>query len=136
MPECTECGEYENLPYTCRRCRNTYCAEHRLPENHDCTGLEDWDNLSKRSNDGFENDDFAPEAREQTAERGESSIFDCSRLRKDIVASLIITILLIIPISLYLSGNYQGSFPDWIQVLGVIGSITLSIITIRLMRHR
>ena len=25
--------------FTCRRCRGTFCADHRLPEKHDCTGL-------------------------------------------------------------------------------------------------
>lgn len=28
------------MPYECRRCGGTFCAEHRLPENHDCPGLE------------------------------------------------------------------------------------------------
>ena len=41
MAECDECGEYENLPYQCHRCGQTFCAEHRLPENHDCPGLND-----------------------------------------------------------------------------------------------
>jgi len=43
MATCDECGEYENLPYQCRRCGKTFCAEHRLPENHDCPGLNEWD---------------------------------------------------------------------------------------------
>ena len=42
MATCDECGEEENMPYECRRCGGTFCAEHRLPENHDCPGLE-WD---------------------------------------------------------------------------------------------
>lgn len=28
------------LPYKCKFCGWTYCSEHRLPENHECTGLE------------------------------------------------------------------------------------------------
>lgn len=43
MATCDECGEFENLPYQCRRCGQTFCAEHRLPENHDCPGLNEWD---------------------------------------------------------------------------------------------
>ncbi|MWV65598.1 rhomboid family intramembrane serine protease [Halorubrum sp. JWXQ-INN 858] len=39
MATCDVCGEYENLPYQCRRCGRTFCGEHRLPENHDCPGL-------------------------------------------------------------------------------------------------
>jgi len=25
--------------FTCRRCKGTFCADHRLPETHDCIGL-------------------------------------------------------------------------------------------------
>ncbi|MFC6724644.1 rhomboid family intramembrane serine protease, partial [Halobium palmae] len=46
MAECDECGRYENLPYQCRRCGRTFCAEHRLPENHDCPGLNEWNDPS------------------------------------------------------------------------------------------
>ncbi len=43
MATCDECGEYENLPYQCQRCGQTFCSDHRLPENHDCPGLNEWD---------------------------------------------------------------------------------------------
>jgi hypothetical protein len=42
MAKCDACGKHENLPYQCRRCGRTFCGEHRLPENHDCPGLNDW----------------------------------------------------------------------------------------------
>lgn len=29
------------MTFTCRYCGNKFCAEHRLPENHDCGGLEE-----------------------------------------------------------------------------------------------
>jgi len=28
------------LPFKCRRCGGSFCAKHRLPENHDCAGLK------------------------------------------------------------------------------------------------
>lgn len=40
MATCDVCGNEENMPYECRRCGGTFCSEHRLPENHDCPGLE------------------------------------------------------------------------------------------------
>lgn len=46
MATCDVCGEYENLPYQCNRCGRTFCAEHRLPENHDCPGLGNWNDPS------------------------------------------------------------------------------------------
>ncbi|WP_142855932.1 rhomboid family intramembrane serine protease [Salinigranum halophilum] len=42
MAKCDACGKEENLPYQCRRCGQTFCGEHRLPENHNCPGLNDW----------------------------------------------------------------------------------------------
>ena len=46
MAKCDACGKDENLPYQCRRCGRTFCGEHRLPENHDCPGLNDWNDPS------------------------------------------------------------------------------------------
>ena len=43
MAQCEECGRHEQLPYQCRRCGETFCADHRLPENHGCPGLGEWD---------------------------------------------------------------------------------------------
>ncbi len=43
MATCDQCGEEENMPYQCRYCGGTFCATHRLPENHHCPGLEEWD---------------------------------------------------------------------------------------------
>jgi hypothetical protein len=54
MATCDECGKHENLPYQCRRCGGTFCAEHRLPENHDCPGLSDWDDPSGVFDSGFD----------------------------------------------------------------------------------
>jgi len=42
MSNCDECGNQENMPYQCRHCGGTFCAEHRLPENHGCPGLAEW----------------------------------------------------------------------------------------------
>ncbi len=41
MPEnrCDVCGAYELLPFKCKFCGGTFCAAHRLPENHHCPGL-------------------------------------------------------------------------------------------------
>ena len=42
------------MPYTCHYCGGSYCAEHRLPENHDCSGLENWDDPSGVFGSGFD----------------------------------------------------------------------------------
>jgi membrane associated rhomboid family serine protease len=38
--KCDHCGKYEMLPFSCKYCGGTYCASHRLPEYHDCPGLQ------------------------------------------------------------------------------------------------
>ncbi|MFB6192855.1 MAG: rhomboid family intramembrane serine protease [Candidatus Nanohaloarchaea archaeon] len=40
MGECSECGK-KAMTFTCRYCGESFCSEHRLPENHDCEGLEE-----------------------------------------------------------------------------------------------
>ena len=41
MARCDYCGKTINeLPWTCKRCEQTFCGEHRLPEVHDCQGIK------------------------------------------------------------------------------------------------
>ena len=35
---CQYCGKEESLPFVCNYCGGVFCAEHRLPEAHRCTG--------------------------------------------------------------------------------------------------
>jgi len=36
---CAYCGEMQDLPFECNYCKDPFCAEHRLPENHRCVKL-------------------------------------------------------------------------------------------------
>lgn len=36
MVKCEFCGKEDYLPFRCRYCKGYFCAEHRLPENHNC----------------------------------------------------------------------------------------------------
>ncbi|HTY91272.1 MAG TPA: rhomboid family intramembrane serine protease [Methanocella sp.] len=42
MPDnrCDICGAYELLPFKCKYCGGTFCGAHRLPESHNCSGLQ------------------------------------------------------------------------------------------------
>jgi membrane associated rhomboid family serine protease len=42
------------MPYQCRLCGGTYCSEHRLPENHDCPGLDSWGDPDGVFDSGFD----------------------------------------------------------------------------------
>lgn len=39
MARCQKCGAEVDLPFVCTYCKRTYCAYHRLPENHECPNL-------------------------------------------------------------------------------------------------
>ncbi|WP_135365175.1 rhomboid family intramembrane serine protease [Halosimplex halophilum] len=54
MSRCDECGKQENMPYQCRHCGGTFCAEHRLPENHGCPGLDNWEDPGGVFDSGFD----------------------------------------------------------------------------------
>ena len=62
MPPCDRCGVQENLPYRCRYCGGTFCGDHRLPESHNCVGLDDWDDPSGVFDSGFD-DGLGPDSR-------------------------------------------------------------------------
>lgn len=42
MANCSTCGDQTSMPFTCKFCEQSFCSRHRLPENHDCTGLENY----------------------------------------------------------------------------------------------
>ena len=54
MAQCDLCGQNENMPYQCRMCGGTFCAEHRLPENHSCPGLNQWNDPEGVFDSGFD----------------------------------------------------------------------------------
>jgi len=37
--KCQQCGRDEGLPFKCPYCQGLFCAEHRLPENHNCPDM-------------------------------------------------------------------------------------------------
>jgi hypothetical protein len=64
MAKCDACGEHENMPYECRRCGGTFCSSHRLPESHDCPGLNEWNDPDGVFDSGF--DDSVDETGQST----------------------------------------------------------------------
>jgi len=54
MATCDVCGTQTNMPYQCRHCGGTFCADHRLPENHNCPGLDDWGDPDGVFDSGFD----------------------------------------------------------------------------------
>ncbi|MFO7794191.1 MAG: rhomboid family intramembrane serine protease, partial [Candidatus Nanohaloarchaea archaeon] len=56
--ECSECGE-KSMSFTCRYCGKSFCSEHRLPENHDCQGLEESQKESSEEHEEWFEDKFS-----------------------------------------------------------------------------
>jgi predicted nucleic acid binding AN1-type Zn finger protein len=36
---CAYCGDFQDMPFQCNYCKDPFCAEHRLPEDHRCVKL-------------------------------------------------------------------------------------------------
>ena len=36
---CAYCGDMTDMPFECTYCKDPFCAEHRLPEEHRCVKL-------------------------------------------------------------------------------------------------
>ena len=36
---CAYCGDMTDMPFHCRYCKDPFCSEHRLPEEHRCVKL-------------------------------------------------------------------------------------------------
>ncbi|HLA22518.1 MAG TPA: AN1-type zinc finger domain-containing protein [Nitrosopumilaceae archaeon] len=39
LTPCQYCGEMSDLPFECSYCKDSFCHEHRLPEEHRCIKL-------------------------------------------------------------------------------------------------
>ncbi len=67
MAECDFCEEEVSMPYTCGYCGGSFCPEHRLPENHDCDGLDELDEKSREEGRIYRgvSDDLEPEELER-----------------------------------------------------------------------
>ena len=39
MVKCLFCGKEVYLPFKCPFCNESFCLDHRLPENHECKNL-------------------------------------------------------------------------------------------------
>ncbi|MDG6219174.1 MAG: CAP domain-containing protein [Candidatus Thermoplasmatota archaeon] len=42
MSYCWYCGKEVSLPYTCNYCGGQFCADHKLPPNHNCPNIDAW----------------------------------------------------------------------------------------------
>jgi Zn-dependent protease len=100
--ECGFCGTSESLPFRCRYCKETFCAIHRLPPNHNCFFLQDYLEQPARDREFLERIE-----RRASSPQGriKSSLYDIIYLRfskLEILHLLIATVLVaVVGLSLY-----------------------------------
>lgn len=80
MPECDYCGKEITMPYTCGYCGDSFCSNHRLPENHECGGLEKVSEESRSKGRIYRgiSEDLKTEPKRDRREDFESIPFDLS----------------------------------------------------------
>lgn len=67
------------MPYTCGYCNGSFCPKHRLPENHDCSGLDELDKKSREEGQiyrGVSEDLKTEEPEKDAGDRFTTSPFD------------------------------------------------------------
>ena len=69
MAKCSYCGEEVSLPFKCKFCGKYFCAEHRLPENHDCEGLKEFKEKRAKSPEKWIYDPFHARYKEKPVKK-------------------------------------------------------------------
>ena len=109
MVKCDYCGKEEYMPFRCKYCGGYFCAEHRLPELHNCTG----DYQASRSTTGYTG--FTPTGYSYTPPRSARTLglFGRNELR-DLGIGLGVIMLIL------LSGSWRYLFSDPLFMLGAL----------------
>lgn len=104
------------MPFTCKFCGKRFCSDHRLPENHDCGGLESY-KADKQREDNIitydaerEQETFSPRQRQSLTDRLKQKISGPQRVRR--------------PQRSPLRESVQQSFPE----IATFGILTLIVI--------
>ena len=107
---CERCGAEEFLPFTCSYCKNTYCVEHHLPENHECHNIEIMKNFNKQNNNWFSS------KYSNHSEDGYSTI-EKFYFSRDEIKDLLIGMVLVTLVGISIFRNNIFSNPPWAIIL-------------------
>ncbi len=97
MARCHFCGKAESLPFTCKFCGEKFCSDHRLPENHQCPGLEEFKKTRTKVEDWIYEPFRAENKRELRIER-RHAVADLSNpeMSRKLLYAVIVLILLLV----------------------------------------
>ncbi len=114
--ECWICGKREAMPYKCRYCGKTYCADHRLPEQHGCAGF---DETARDDNPGtygstyqqdVDVDKFVKDMLKKTAQNAAkgAAVGIFNRIKRSIYTSPSMLIIYVCIVSFFLESMIDG----------------------------
>ncbi|MDY6769459.1 MAG: rhomboid family intramembrane serine protease [Candidatus Nanohaloarchaea archaeon] len=118
MPECAACGDDVSMPFRCKFCEDSFCSAHRLPENHDCGGLRDYQDKSRQEGKvGYDvmQDDDAGETARSSITGGAPSRGWTDRVVDLLPASATVTVLALMAAAVAL----QYTVPGFVQAFGL-----------------
>ena len=118
---CEYCGKEESLPFVCNYCGGIFCADHRLPEAHQCKG----DLTQKRTVVAPPTTTFSwqnPPYESQTHSVRGSSVFSRIEIRDILIAWLGIGFAVAIA---FTGGAFGGLYPSFIVEAMAIALITV-----------
>jgi membrane associated rhomboid family serine protease len=116
MATCDVCGEQESMPYQCRHCKGTYCREHRLPESHDCPGLQNWNKPGGVFDSGFDDSANETESSLQTRLSKTGGPLSYFRGNMTFVFLAVMGIMFIIQFFIAPLFGIQPYRPDWVAL--------------------
>lgn len=120
---CSSCGEQlDHLPQECNYCKQTYCKDHRLPENHDCERLETSRDKNKSIRESkvssAKTKNSEPSERESDKDIEEKGFLKKAKTKVKIA---------IFNAKSFLKRKYRSfSFAKFLPILGIIGIVFLS----------
>ncbi|MFQ5975505.1 MAG: AN1-type zinc finger domain-containing protein [Candidatus Hydrothermarchaeales archaeon] len=100
MASCIVCGKKELLPFKCKFCGNIFCSEHRLPENHQCVGLEMYKEESRTKPGKWVYEPFQDRVEEVERRRKEPIIEKIERFLRNLDKRQVIWIIIVLIILL------------------------------------
>lgn len=110
---CTVCKKHlDYLPTTCNYCDDTYCEDHRLPENHECSGL------NRNTDSGAEEKEKGEEASNE------------QKKEENIVDGVMKSIKIVKPVSKIANNVWHRvrniNWHKGLPILGIIGLVFIS----------
>ncbi|MEM3586293.1 MAG: AN1-type zinc finger domain-containing protein [Candidatus Jordarchaeaceae archaeon] len=118
MVKCEQCGRDDYLPFKCRYCGGYFCAEHRLPENHNCSQAgqasmeEKFEKEPTKTEERLQEESFEKDIVPRRVVHGKalSRLSKISISKKEIAHLFVATIIILIVVFSSLIYNIIGIF--------------------------